>query len=289
MPDTSQASDLPHRREHALGSARATLGPWAGRLLALVLGILAAPAARAAGTDFCVDRPGNDTPACTLAPGRLMIEVSAIDRTSYRDAGERSETTAIGDVLARVGLGGDTEAQLGFTAYGLLRERDTPSEEPVDRSGTGDLHLGMRHGLTGSDGPAAVQAFVTLSTGSSAIGAGTWTAGFLLPLELDLSDEVSFAATPEVDAAADESGDGRHLAYGGSTSLSVALDPALSVSGEVTAFRDDDPSGASSTVSASQSIAWRAASDLQVDAQLSEGLNGSTPDLQLILGFARLF
>lgn len=247
----------------------------------------AAPAA--AEDEFCVDRPGANTPPCTLAPGRLMAEVSAVDWTLDRSAEERTDTILAADLLLRLGLADATEARLGFSPYGHSRTRNRITDAIGSNSGVGDVTIGLRHGLAGRNGPVAVQVFLTLPTGSQPVGDGTWSAGILVPLEFTLSEGITFAATPEIDAAANESGDGRHLSYGSAAGIAFALGDTISAATEFIATRDDDPQDPSTTLLLSQSLAWQLGGNAQFDMQGLVGLNRATPDLQLIVGVARLF
>ena len=56
----------------------------------LVLAALPA-AARAGEREFCPDRPGLGTPACTIDAGRAAIEVGLADWTREEEAGTRTD------------------------------------------------------------------------------------------------------------------------------------------------------------------------------------------------------
>ena len=196
--------------------------------LLATLAALTSVGARAQDTPFCVDRPGANTPPCTLEAGQVMAEMSLADWTLERSGDQRTDTVLAGDLLVRVGLGEATEARVGLTPYGHYRTRTRATGAIDAGAAVGNLYLGVRHGFSGSDGPVAVQLFVTVPTGRTPIGAGTWTAGALLPLQFSLSDAVSFAATPEVDALADASDRGHHLAFGSAAGVSVGLADDLS-------------------------------------------------------------
>jgi len=258
-------------------------------LLAVSAVTFAPTAAFAQDTAYCVDRPGANTPPCVLERGQVMGEASLIDWTRETAQGERTDTFLTGDLLLRFGLGGATEGRIGFTTLGVESVRQTPYARAERQTAVGDISIGLRHGFFGTDGPVAVEMFVTLPSGGDPIGDGTWSAGVLLPLEFDLSDRVAVAATPELSAAANESGDGRHLAYGGAAGFSVALSESLSAASEITLLRDDDPQEAQTTILASQSLAWRASERQQFDAQVLAGLNRASADVQVIVGLARMF
>ena len=73
--------------------------------------------------DLCAERPGLDTPACTVDPGHLQVEVGLGDWTLDRQSGNRTDTILLGDISARYGVGESTEIRLGGTAEGRVRTR----------------------------------------------------------------------------------------------------------------------------------------------------------------------
>lgn len=264
------------------------------RLLTILIGVTGC-AGVAHGQDlreFCADRPGLGTPACTLDPGHLMLETGLIDWTRESDPQARTDMFESGDFLLRFGVGESTELQAGWTAFGYARERDKSSGAIQHGSGTGDVMLAIRQNLRNPDGSgfsAAAMPYVTLPIGGRTIGAGAASMGFLIPISYDLSQGVTLSATPEVDAAADGDRHGRHLAYGGVVGLGVDLTSHLSGALELEALRDRDPDGHATQSLAGLSLAWLPRDDLQLDIGGVAGLNHDSPDVELYLGVARRF
>lgn len=261
------------------------------RIMLALLGLAASAAQGEELRDFCPDRPGLGTPACTIDAGHFDVELGIADWTLDKTPGSRTDTVEAGQLLVRVGLTDHLEAQLGWTAFGHVRTRDR-STGSVDRaSGLGDLTLALRHNLVSPDGSGfslAVMPFATLPTGGAAIGSGEWSAGLLVPLSYDLGKGVQIGLTGQLEAAADEDRDGRHLAYGGVAGLSVPLSDALGATFEIAATRDEDPSGHSTEWLAGLAAGWMAGDDLQLDAGANIGLHGAA-DVQLYLGVSRRF
>jgi hypothetical protein len=263
------------------------------RILLAIAGLgLAATAARSeALRDFCPDRPGLGTPACTIDSGHFDIELGIAGWTLDKTPDSRTDLVEAGQLLVRIGLTDSLEAQLGWTAFGHVRTRDRASGAVDRASGVGDLTLALRQNLAGPDGSGlslAVMPYATLPTGGAAIGAGEWSAGLLVPLSYDLGGGVPLGLTGRVEAAADSDRDGRHLAYGGVAGLSVPLSDTLGATFEIAATRDEDPAGHSSEWLAGLSAGWMAKDDLQLDAGANIGLHGA-PDVQLYLGLSRRF
>ena len=235
-------------------------------LLALPAVLMAAPAL-AQDDDLCVDRPGLGTPACTLPRGQAIVELGLVGWDHLADPSTIEDDLTYGQVLLRVGLDDRTELQLGYGGYGTTRSLTRSSGNIVSSSGAGDTMIGLRRKLSGQ---VAVQVNVTLPTGSSGIGAGDWAAALIVPVDLQLPAGFELDLSPELDAAANASGSGRHFAWGGVAGLSHSLGPKLSIEGELASWRDDDPAGHSTACPGPTSFAIMAI------------INASVPLAQLI-------
>lgn len=262
-----------------------------GRWLVAALGLWATQAQ--ADKDFCADRPGKSSPTCTLDAGRVQGEASLIDWSHSRDNETIEDQTLIGDLLVRYGLTRSTELRAGWTSYGVDRTRDRASGMVDRRTGSGDVTLGVRQSLR-DGGPSrgvaiSVQPFVTLPVGRTPIGAGTWGAGVIVPAQAFLSKTWSITVDPEVDAAPDENGSGRHLAYAMVADLRWKATPSLQLAGETWVRRDDDPAGHETQASFDATAAYQLGKNAQIDVAAYAGLNQATPRWQLLLGLARRF
>ncbi len=251
---------------------------------------LYATSASAQDREYCPERPGLDTPACTIAPGKISVETSIADWTRDDQPGSREDNILFGDTLVRVGVSDTIEARIGWTPFGHDRMRDSTGVDTIN--GVGDVSLGMKANLLNPDGSGvsvSVLPFVTLPVGRSSIGAGDWGAGFLVPLTYELSDTVSLDLTPEIDAAVDQDGNGRHLAYSSTAGLAFKVAKDFTLTGEVQALRDNDPDQHATQALAALSLAWMANDDLQLDIFGAAGLNDDTPDARVYAGISRRF
>ncbi|WP_293882397.1 transporter [Sphingomonas sp.] len=239
--------------------------------------------------DFCADRPGLNTPPCTVDPGHVVVEVGLGDWTLDRQPDARTDTIIAGDLLVRYGLDATTEIQLGWTSYGHVRVRDNATGAISKVARTGDVLLSVRKSLAGPDGKVAIQPFVTVPVGHTPVGAGDWGAGVLLPIGFDLVKGIQIAFTPEVDAAVDSDGSGRHLAYGSVAGLTEALTKKINLTEEISATRDEDPSGHTTQALASLSLAYQPGKNSQFDVGTVLGLNRNSPDVEVYFGVARRF
>jgi hypothetical protein len=263
----------------------------ASALLAVAPLLLAAGAARAEELrDFCPDRPGLGTPACTMDKGHVAVELGLGDWTLTRQGGDREDDFATGDLLVRYGLTSSLEMQVGWTAYTHVRVR---SGNLVARDGgTGDVFIALRQNLHDPDGSGfsiALMPYATLPTGSDGIGAGDWGTGLLVPMSYELPHGLALGLTAEADAAVDADGNGRHFAYSAILGLDVPLADKVGATAELSAGRDDDPSGHSTQLLAGLSAGWTPNDNLQLDLGANVGLNRDSPDVELYFGVARRF
>jgi len=196
----------------------------------------------------------------------------------------------IGDTQVRIGLTDTIEAQIGWTPVGFVRERSRGIVSRATRAG--DVTLGLKANLANPDGSGlavAVQPFVTLPVGRQPVGAGDWGAGVVVPLTFDLSKTVNLEIVPEVDAAVDQDGRGRHFAASTVVGLGFELTDKLTLEIEGQVLRDDDPAGKTTQGFASASLAYKASDDLQLDIGGVAGLNRDAPDVELYAGISRRF
>ncbi|MET0239760.1 MAG: transporter [Sphingobium sp.] len=244
--------------------------------------------------DLCSDRPGLNTPACTVDADHLQIELGIASWTLDSQPDQREDMIEGSEILLRYGVTPTTEIRLGWTAYGHSRTRDRMSGEIEKTGGTGDVTLGLkqnfRHPDEAKTGLAlALLPYVTLPTGRDDIGAGDWGAGLIVPASYKINDIVSLALSPEIDASVNESGSGRHLAFGTAMGLQVNVTDALQLTPEVQMVRDNDPDRHVTMTKAALSLAFQPTKAMQVDVQAVAGLNPATPDVALAFGISRKF
>jgi hypothetical protein len=261
-------------------------------LLLLAVPAHAEDAPASALRDYCPDRPGMNTPPCTIDPGRVSAEMSFLDWTRQNDPDARTDTLLAGDLALRLGVATHAELRLAWTPWGHVRTRDKATGQVTTQSGTGDVTLGIKRNLVSPSGDGfslALLPSVTLPTGGAAIGAGDWAAGLQAPTSFPLAGPVSFAVTPEIDAAVDGDRHGRHLAYGSAAGFSITATKALAFAIEADVMRDEDPAGASTSAAAGIAADYKLGDNVQIDLAGEFGLNHATPGLRIYTGIARRF
>ncbi|MDP1025768.1 transporter [Sphingomonas sp. KR1UV-12] len=245
----------------------------------------------AAERDLCSERPGLGTSACTVEPGRILVETGLADWTHEHGDGERIDTVSFAATELRFGVADATEVQLSWTPYGHQRTRDGAGT--VEKAGrVGDVRLAAKQNLSNPDGRGlsfAVLPFVTLPVGRMPIGMGDWGAGLLAPLTYDLTDAIQLEFTPEVDAAVNADGHGRHLAYSGVVGAAVDVTSRVAVMAEVQALHNHEPYDHATSWVAGLSAAWQPRRRVQFDVGAVAGLDHDAPALRIYGGFVTQF
>lgn len=241
--------------------------------------------------DLCANRPGRGSPPCVLDAGRIQVEVGLADFTHDKQAGATTDTTLAGDLALRFGVTGTGEAELAWSPYIHVRNRD--SSGAAASTGYGDLTLAWRQSLRNPDGSGvsvAVQPFVVAPVGKRDFGAGAWQGGVVLPVSVPLPRGFALGLTPQVAVVRNQNHDGTHLDWTGVVGISHAVGP-VSLGTEFYIAYDDDPAGHATTETFDLSAAWTPAAlkDIQLDIGLNAGLNRQTPDYEAYAGIARRF
>lgn len=259
------------------------------RLFLLALLAAAAPAA-AQDRPYCPARPGLGEPACTMAPGKVSLEIGAVSWERADDPGSHVDTLTLADTLVRIGVTDSGEVSIAWTPF--ISERARDSAGATTARGGSDVTLAFKQNLHHPDGSGfalAIEPHVTLPVAGMPGGAGDWSVGLVVPASFDLGHGVSLQSTSEADAAVDGDRNGRHVALGEVAGLGVALSDSLSATGEVQWLRDWDPAGASTRAYAGIALALSLSDDLQLDGGAVAGLDAAASDVQLYAGLARRF
>lgn len=265
------------------------------RAAALTFALLVLPLPALAQTQtprFCPTNPSLESSACVTEPGRVHLEVTAIDWQLDSQPDTREDSFLLADTLLRIGVAPTTEVQLDWTPVGVVRERDRASGSVTRRGRVGDLTLAVRQNLHNPDGEGlsyGVQPFVTLPVGRTPVGAGTWSAGVIVPVTFDVTDTLNIGGTLEADAEANENGSGRHFAGNMVAAAAIDLSAAWTVTLETQILRDEEPGQASTQWVGGVGLSWTVAPTRALFAEAVAGLNHDAPDMRLYAGLATVF
>jgi hypothetical protein len=248
--------------------------------------------ARPADSDspaICTDRPGKGTSACTVPHGAFQLEADVINWSRLNFQGSRSDTVLYANPTIKYGLTKSTDIEANIAPYETIRTRDATSISSVN--GVGDLYLRMKQRLTSSAAMAqfALIPYIKVPTAKLGIGNRKLEGGLVATGVFTLSHEYSLTFTPEIDDLENADLQGHHAQLVAALSLAKPLSSKLTANAELWTAQNYDPSGTVRQYSVDGALAYAAARDLQFDAGVNVGLNGSTPGVQAYLGAAKRF
>jgi hypothetical protein len=154
------------------------------------------------------DRPDFTEASSTVGKGVLQIEFG-YTYTQNRDNGSETISHSIGEPLFRYGILADW-LEFRFAAFPTIEERN-PAGGPNDTtSGTEDLYLGFKIGLTPQEGilpEMAILPQMTVPSGSSAFTNDQVLPGVNWLYSWALSDDLSVAGSTQFNRAVNDTGD----------------------------------------------------------------------------------
>lgn len=259
------------------------------RLAIFVLALGTASAGAAQDPPICTDRPTKANAVCTVVPGRIQLETSALGWSLTESGGNRSELLTLASSTAKIGLSNRSDLQIGFTPLAQLTNRGSGSKERM--SGFGDILVRYKHRLTATDAPvqAAVLPFIKLPTARRGLSNGQVEGGVAVPTSFSLAGPATLTLGPELGLLADSDGRGHHLALVNLVNLSLPIASRWTAAGELWTNLNFDPAGTVKQASADAALAYTISDDLQFDIGANVGLTANTPDLELYAGLSFRF
>jgi Putative MetA-pathway of phenol degradation len=260
------------------------------RLLDSIIGTTLIVASGAASAEdqqpICADRPSRSTGECTVPVGRWQVETGLVDWTHDSS----SDFTTFGSSLIKTGLSDRADLELGITPIETVRINGGGTHQ--HDSSFGDIIARVKYALTANDAPVqvALDPFVKLPTANHRLGNGKVEAGMLVATSASLGKSgLTLSLDPELDWVADAEGGGHHVATQQVLNLGFAATKRLSLSAELWARWDWEPTGTGKQVSADGSVAYLLDNNVQLDAGANLGVSKQTPDLELYTGISTRF
>jgi outer membrane putative beta-barrel porin/alpha-amylase len=174
------------------------------------------------------DGPGATESPYTVDAGHFQIELTFLAYASeeHRFEGEEYELDAwaIAPMILKVGLLNQLDAQLVLQPYQVVEER-IGSQHMTSR-GFGDMTLRLKYNFWGNDGGRtafAATPYVKFPTSAEGLGNNSIEGGLVLPLSIDLPDDVWLGLTTRFDAMRDWPDDGYHAEFMNSISAGAPV------------------------------------------------------------------
>ncbi|HEY2444900.1 MAG TPA: transporter [Rhizomicrobium sp.] len=252
------------------------------------------PVPASAMRPFCTDRPTKGTGPCTVDAGHLQVESDIFNATLQENGGIDTDTFVYTSPNFRLGVSSGTDVELNLSPFVSVETRDRNTGRRTSVSGFGDMFLRVKTSLVGNgagDFSAALDPFLKVPTAPAGIGNGAVEGGLVVPLQFTLGDVWSLSLVPEIDVLKNVDGGGRHPAGVAALGVTRQISPQVSVSAELWANVDGDPSGTVTQDSFDLAATWQPPGtvDLQFDIGANLGLNSNTPAAQLYAGISHRF
>ncbi|MBV8908360.1 MAG: transporter [Sphingomonas sp.] len=262
-----------------------------GYFIIAALAIATASGATAADQQpICTDRPSKSTGECTVPTGSWQVETGLIDWTHDRSNGATTDFAVYGSSLVKYGISKNADLELGITPLEMMKVHGSGIDE--HHSSFGDTLIRAKYRVTSMDAPVllAIDPFVKLPTANHNLGNRKVEAGVVVATSAALGKSgLTLSLDPELDWVADADGAGHHAATQQVVNLGLAASDKVTLSTEIWARWDWDPSGTGKQASADGSVAYLVNNSVQIDAGVNFGLNRQTPDVEAYSGVSVRF
>ena len=204
--------------------------------------------------DLTTDRPDTTESPFTVDAGRIQVETNLSGYTRSRPDTDGTVTDSYDFLITnvRVGLTHNSEVNVVFQPYGIVRTRPLDPVLATRSSGIGGVDIRGKINLWGNDTfekpgatAFALLPFVTLPTDrDNVISPDGVEGGLILPLAVKLSEKFGLGLNTGVHVVRNEDTPGHHAEYLASASLSYEWTGEFSTYYEVAArFNTDNPLG----------------------------------------------
>jgi len=235
------------------------------------------------------DRPDFTEASTTVGRGVAQVEMG-YTFFSNDDGGVRTRSHSYPEMLWRIGILADwLEFRIAYNAAST--DTLAPPLPRTTVSGSEDLYLGFKLGLTPQEGILPEMALVpqmTVPTGDPAFTTGLVMPGLNWLYGWDINDELSFGGSSQINQTLDDAGD-VYLEVAQSFTVGIALTDRLGMYTEWFAFF---PSGA--VVAPTQhyldgGFTYSVTNDLQLDVRAGVGLSNASDDYFVGSGLVKRF
>lgn len=253
----------------------------------------AMPAAAEEANDerpYCAARPGLGTTPCTIAPRRVSVEIALADWQRDNHGDQHADTMLLGGLATRIGMTNDSELSVEWTPYGATWVAG--SGVPTLRGkGTGDLTVSTKINLRHPDGDGlsiAVQPFLGLPIGGTALGSGHVATGVTMPVSYALGGPFTLQATSQLTLEPGDDAGPARLSGRMIGGVGVALTDRISATGEISVSRGQQDGAVVNSCLAAASVAMMISKKAQVDVGSAIGINRHSPAMRFYIGISRI-
>ncbi len=245
--------------------------------------------------EMSTDRPDKTESPYTVDAGRFQVEVDLVSYTHDRDrsggADTRTEGWAVAPVNFKMGLWHNVDLQTVLETYQTVRTEDRVARTTTRQSGFGDITSRVKVNLWGNDGgrtALALMPFVKFPTNQDDLGNDSVETGVIIPLAVELPAGFGLGLMTEFDVNRDETGQGRHLEFVNSITVSRDLWGDLGGYLEFWSLASAED-GSDWEGSVDIGFTYGLTENIQLDAGVNIGVTRSAEDVNPFLGVSFRF
>lgn len=248
--------------------------------------------------EMTTDRPDTTESPFTIDAGHIQIETNLFGYTRSRPDvdGAVSDTYEFATTNVRIGLTNNTEINVVWQPYGVVRTRQRDPLATLRDSGIGGLDLRAKFNLWGNDtfdkaGTAlALLPYVSLPTDRhNGVSPEYVEGGLIVPLAIKLSEKLGLGLNAGVSWMKSDAEASYHTEYLTSASLAYEWTDKLGTYYEVAArFNVDDPRGDEAVVLGT-GVTYAVTENLQLDAGVNFGITPTADRFNPFIGVSRRF
>jgi hypothetical protein len=248
--------------------------------------------------DLTTDRPDVTESPFTVDAGRIQVETSLFGYARSRPDpdGTVTDTYEFATTNIRVGLTSNTEVNLVWQPYGVVRTRETDPVNVFRQSGIGGVDIRGKINLWGNDtferpGDTAfgLLPFMTLPTKrGNGISPEAVEGGIILPFAVKLTDKFGLGLNTGVHAVKNSDSSGHHAEWLGSASLAYEWTENLGSYYEIAA-RAGTRNPLGETVVLATGLTYKLNKNLQLDAGVNFGVTRAADRINPFFGVTTRF
>lgn len=230
------------------------------------------------------DRPDIAESPYTVDAGHFQIETDMVSLAEDTTAGVKTQSWVINAINVKVGIGLDTDLQIGIESYKFVK-RTSGGATLFNESGVGDVTVRLKRNLFGNDRgewALALMPFAKVPTQSARLGTSYWEGGTLLPISGTFGN-VALALTVGVEARRSAGASAYHAQFLTALSLTASVLPSFDLFGEVIS-RSAGENGGGWMPAAGGGVIYTVSRDFALDAGARAGLNDAADALIVYSG-----
>lgn len=253
------------------------------------------PTPRELMREMSTDRPDKTESPYTVDAGHVQVEMDVVtygyDRHNPERADQRVQTLGVGITNWKLGLTNDIDFQLVTESFVWQRVENFDANTTETESGYGDTILRTKWNLWGNDGGRtafAVMPYLKLPTNEGDLGNDDYEGGLIMPLAIDLGNDMSLGIMPQLDIVRDADDDGYDLVLVQTVTLSRTLVGDLG--GYIEFFAEVNPKESSDWVgTVDLGFTYAITPDIQLDGGVNIGVTRAADDWNPFLGLSVRF